>query len=71
MIKLINVNELKACIVRKGMTQGEVAENLNISNKTFYNKLKKGIFGSDEIEKMIELLEIKEPMNIFFAQKVT
>lgn len=53
------------------MTQGEVAENLNISNKTFYNKLKKGIFGSDEIEKMIELLEIKEPMNIFFAQKVT
>ena len=68
---MININELKACIVRKGMTQGEVAEKLNISNKTFYNKLKKGVFGSDEIEKMIELLEIKEPMNIFFAQKVT
>ena len=68
---MINTNELKACIVRKGMTQGEVANHLEISPKTFYNKLKKGVFGSDEIEKMIKLLDIKEPLTIFFASKVT
>ena len=33
--------------------------------------MKIGIFGSDEIDKMIELLEIKNPVPIFFAQCVT
>ena len=33
--------------------------------------MKIGIFGSDEIDKMIELLEIKNPVPIFFTQCVT
>ncbi len=68
---MVNANELKACIVRKGLTQEAVAKKLNISPKTFYNKLHKGVFGSDEIEKMILLLDINDPMPIFFANAVT
>ena len=30
--------------------------------------MKKGVFGSDEIEKMIDYLNIEEPMPIFFAK---
>ena len=33
--------------------------------------MKKGVFGSDEIEQMIQILKIKDPMSIFFAQMVT
>ena len=33
--------------------------------------MKKGVFGSDEIHIMIETLEIKDPMDIFFAEKVS
>lgn len=68
---MINTNELKACIVRKGLTQGEVAKELDITPRTFYSKIHKGVFGSDEIEKMISLLDITDPMSIFFAEKVT
>nr|DAH92812.1 MAG TPA: hypothetical protein [Caudoviricetes sp.] len=42
-----------------------------MSPKTFSMKLKKRVFGSDEIEKMIKLLDIKDPMPIFFASEVT
>jgi hypothetical protein len=31
----------------------------------------KKVFGSDEIDAMIDLLDIKDPARIFFADKVT
>lgn len=68
---MIDINKLKGAIVSNGLTQEEVAKNIGISSKTFYLKMKKGVFGSDEIEKMIDLLHIDEPMPIFFAKEVT
>lgn len=65
---MVNANELKAAWVRKGLTQKEVAEKLNIAPRTLSVKLRKGIFGSDEIECLMYLLDIKEPMPIFFAK---
>ena len=63
---MININELKAAIVRKGLTQTDVAQRLNVTPRTFGSKLGKGVFNSDEIENMIRILEIKDPMPIFF-----
>ena len=68
---MVNTKELKACMVRKELTQKEVAEKLNMSEKTFYLRMKKGVFGSDEIEKLVELLEIDDPMSVFFTPIVT
>ena len=34
---------------------------LNITPKTFYMRMKKGIFGSDEIQIMIDELHIEKP----------
>lgn len=68
---MIDVNELKACIVRKGLTQADVAKQLDMTPKTFYNHIQRGVFGSDEIEKMIALLDITDPVSVFFAQTVT
>ena len=39
--------------------------------KTFYEKMKIGVFGSDEIQKMIDGLHIENPIDIFFAPEVT
>lgn len=64
-------NELKGIIVGKGKTQKDVADYLDMSEKTFNTKLKNGIFGSDDIDKMIDFLEIEDPMWIFFDRKVT
>ncbi len=65
---MILVNELKGKIVAKGLTMQDVAKELDITPKTFYTKMNKGVFGSDEIEIMIDLLEIDNPMEIFFAK---
>lgn len=68
---MIDTNALKAVIVLNGMTQQEVAEKIGITSKTFYNKMKKGVFGSDEMEAMIDLLSIENPGAIFFAEERT
>lgn len=68
---MIDTKKLKGIIVSHDMTQKDVAEHLKIAPKTFYAKMKKGVFGSDEIESMIELLSINNPVEIFFAKKRT
>lgn len=68
---MIDTKALKGIIVAKGKTQQDVARHLGMNPKTFYLKMKKGVFGSDEMEGMIDLLEIENPSSIFFAQKVT
>lgn len=66
---MIKTDELRGIIVKQNKTQKEVAKKLNISPKTFYAKMAKGIFGSDEIEIMIDELQIENPIDIFFAKK--
>lgn len=68
---MIDTNALKGLIVAKGYTQQEVAKQLGITPKTFYTKMGKGVFGSDEMEAMIEMLSIDNPCAIFFAKEVT
>lgn len=68
---MLNTNELKAAIARKGMTQKDVAESLGFSTRTLSNRISKGVFGSDEIELLMKLLDITDPMPIFFAKSVT
>lgn len=68
---MLNVNELKAAMVRKGLTQKEVADKMNISSRTFTSRLNKGVFGSDEIEQLMNILDINDPVSIFFAKTVT
>lgn len=68
---MLNVPEFKAAMVRKGYTQKALAKILGISEKTFYDRMKNKRFGSDEIEKLIKVLEISDPMPIFFSGIVT
>lgn len=68
---MIRTDILKGEIVKKGLSQAKMAEIIGITPKTFYEKMKKGVFGSDEIQIMIETLQIENPMDIFFAEKVS
>lgn len=54
-----------------GFNRGIVADKLGISRKTFSAKLEKGVFNSDEMEKLIEILDIDDPVAVFFAHNVT
>ena len=68
---MIDTNALKGIIVSNGLTQQDVAKEIGIAPKTFYAKMKAGVFDSDEIEAMVKDLEIENPIEIFFADKVT
>ena len=68
---MLDKNALRAEIARRGLTQKQVATALGISEKTFISRMKTGVFGTDEAEKLIMLLNIKDPMPIFFAGLVT
>lgn len=66
---MILTDELRGIIAKRGKSQTDVAKALNIAPKTFYQKMKKGVFHSDEIEVMIEYLDIENPVAVFFAQR--
>lgn len=65
---MIDTNALRGLITANGLTQQDVANHIGINPKTFYTKMKKGVFGSDEMEAMIELLSIENPGAIFFKK---
>lgn len=68
---MLNVNALKAEMVRNGYNQQTLAQELGITSRTFATRLKTGDFGSKEIEIMISKLKLSDPISIFFANKVT
>ena len=66
---MINTNKLMGKIVENGYSQTDMAKAIGVTPKTFYAKMKAGVFGSDEIEIMIDKLQIEDPMAIFFARE--
>lgn len=66
---MIKTDELRGIIAKNGYSQSDVAKMIGITPKTFYEKMKTGVFGSNEIQIMIEQLNIENPVPIFFAQE--
>lgn len=68
---MIDVNKLRGRMAEKGFSGQDMARVIGKTPKTFYAKMKAGVFDSDEIEAIVRSLEIQNPLEIFFAQKVT
>lgn len=66
---MIKTDELRGLIAKNGFSQTDIANKIGITPKTFYEKMKAGVFGSDEIEVMIDILHIQNPADIFFARE--
>ena len=68
---MIDVNKLRGRMAEKGRSGLDMAKVIKKTPKTFYSKMKLGVFDSDEIEAMVKDLDIQNPMEIFFAEEVT
>ena len=68
---MIATDKLRGIIAEHGLSQRKVAEHLGMTEKTFYAKMKKGVFDSSEMSVMIDLLNIQNPVEIFFAKAVS
>ncbi len=68
---MIDTKALNGIIHAKGYSQRSLANAIDMSTQRFYRCMKKGVFGSDDMQKMVELLGISDPSKIFFAKDVT
>lgn len=68
---MVNTDKLLGIMAERHKSQKDVAKALGMSPKTFYLRMQSKVFGSDEIETMIEVLDIDNPMPIFFDSKVS
>jgi predicted XRE-type DNA-binding protein len=68
---MVDVNSLRGIIAKNGFSQSQVASIIGITPKTFYDKMKKGVFNSNEMEVMIDVLDIQNPASVFFAKEVS
>ena len=67
---MLDRNALRAEMARNGITQKELAKIVGVSEKTFILKMKKGVFGTDEAQVIVDTLKIADPCSIFFAKIV-
>lgn len=68
---MIRTDLLNGEIARAGFTKSSLARKIGMTPKTFYSKEKKGVFGSDEIVKIVKECGIAEPVPIFFPEFVS
>lgn len=68
---MIRTDKVIGRIYEKQLSKSKVACMLGITPKTFSAKLKKGVLNSDEIKKLIGILSIEDPIEIFFADDGT
>lgn len=68
--KLVNIRRLKAQMTLMDITQFKLAESLGLSLRTMTLKMANPEkLTQKEMEKMIEILEIKNPISIFFDNR--
>lgn len=57
---------------KKGYNVGKFCEALGMSKSAYYRKIKGTTeFTQGEIQKIVDLLELKTPMGIFFNEEVS
>lgn len=62
---------LKKHMAEKNYTQETLSRAIGICSATFYRKVKNNSFTLAEAERMIKLLDIKNPNAVFFGIEVT
>lgn len=67
---MVNSRKLVGLIAENGMTRHSVAEKLGITENTLRRKLNSGKFNSDEMYNLVKLLNITDPIAIFFADEI-
>ena len=64
---MVNTDEIRARMALLGITQKDLAKTIGISEKTMSFKMRSGKFGLEEAKILIQVLDIKNPSEIFFA----
>lgn len=67
---MFDAAEFRAALARKGYTQKMLAHEIGMSEQSVGRKIKTGVFGTNEVTKILTVLDINNPGPIFFAPEV-
>jgi hypothetical protein len=68
---MLNKDLLKAEIYRKKHTQSSIAYEIGMRPSLFSSRMKKGNFRRAEVENIIRILNIENPIDIFFDEEAS
>ena len=68
---MIDTNKLLGEIFKAGYTVKTGAKAIGMPITTFYKKMDRGVFNSDEIYEMIQIFDIKDVTEVFFVENRT
>lgn len=65
---MVNSAKLKGLIAENGLSQAQVARNIGMNPKTFYQKMLNGVWKSNELAALKQALKMsdQQAINIFF-----
>lgn len=66
---MIRKDLLKGWMSQSHVNLTQIAACLGMTTRTLYNRMKKGDFHADEMEKLIKTLHITNPSEVFFNVK--
>ncbi len=68
---MFDKKRFKAQMILAGVTMKDLAEELGVDESTMYRKINlDGNFTREQINKLVQVLKIDTPMDIFFAQEL-
>ena len=65
---MIDTQALKQIIRAAGQTQKTTAAAIGMTQSAFYSRMKRGIFGTDDILKMADFLKMRNPAAVFYSR---
>ena len=66
---MVDTDKLRGVIYERGLTMAKTAAAIGMSQKTFYGKMKSGVFGTDDVDNLIDVLAITNPAEIFLVKR--
>lgn len=63
---MVDTIKLRKIMNEQGYRDDDLAVAIGLTPNEFAKRMSKSVFGTDEIEKMIDILQIEDPETIFF-----
>ena len=67
---MVNTDKLRGIIAERHYTIRSLSIALKMPESTLHDKMRKGVFNSDDMYAMIRVLDITDPVAVFFADEV-
>lgn len=64
---MLNIKRLRGIIAEERTSIRKLATDLQISEKAMHMKMDKGVFKTDELERLVEALHIENPWETLFG----